>query len=378
MALRRSILQSNSILNPTKYYKSLINTSSFKRKFSNETAVSPPPDKEVIYVNPRHAQDGYEIVNTSRRKPTIPALGFGTWGADHFSPELLAQSVDHALKIGYRHLDCARVYANEKEIGMVIQDHLRNGTFTRDELFVTSKLFNNEHAPPDGAPLRALQTTLKNLQLDYVDSFLIHWPFRNSIHHPPLPFDPELYFFTYKLLYEFNLQGLCRSIGICNATITKMKGLIDLCNKFGIAKPGILQIELHPYLQQEKVLQYAEDEDMIVTAAMPLGSPERPERFKRDDDPVIMDDPELKAIANETGYSVAQVIIRWHLQKGIVCIPKATEEWMIKENFEALNFKLNHEQMERINALDKHFRFARAEVFRWKENQPWEELFDYE
>merc|ERR1711997_474466 len=140
---------------------------------------------------------------------------------------------------------------------------------------------------------------------------------------------------------------------------------ITQCEKYRIPKPGNLQIELHPYLQQDKVLQFCEDHDIIVTAAMPLGSPRRPDRCRRDDDPEVMEDPELKAIAKEKGCSVAQVIIRWHLQRGVVCIPKATEEWMIRQNFETLNFKLNHNQMERINALDKHFRFGRAEVFRW-------------
>lgn len=333
--------------------------------------------KEVIYVNPSSALDGYEIVN-SRHKPTIPALGFGTWGCEHFSADILARSVDQALNIGFRHLDCARVYNNEKEIGAVIQDHLTNGSLKREELFITSKLYNNEHAPPDGAPLRALETTLKDLNLDYVDAFLIHWPFRNSKHLPPLPFDMEKYFFTYKLLHELNVQGLTKSIGICNATITKMKGLFELCTKNNVNKPGILQIELHPYLQQDNVLQFCENEDVIVTAAMPLGSPERPARFRRDDDPAVLEDVELKKIAQETGYSVAQVIIRWHLQKGVVCIPKATEQWMIEQNFETLNMTLTHEQMERINALDKHYRFARGEIFRWKEEQPWQELFDYE
>ena len=369
MALRRSLqFKHNSVLNQISHYNR-------HRSFNNEVAAT--VDSEIIYVNPGHAQDGYEIVN-SRKKPSMPALGFGTWGCEKFSAELLARSVDTALKIGYRHLDCARVYANEKEIGNVIKDHLENGTFTRDELFITTKLFNNEHAPPDGAPLRALETSLKDLNLDYIDGYLIHWPFRNSIYTPPVPFNIDQYFFTYKLMHELNLQGLTRSVGICNATITKMKGLIALCEKYKIPKPGINQIELHPYLQQDNVLQYCEDNDIIVTAAMPLGSPERPDRFRRDDDPVIMEDPVLNEIAKETGYSVAQVIIRWHLQRGVVCIPKGTEDWMIQENFDTLNFKLSHEHMERINALDKHFRFARAEVFRWKENQTWQELFDYE
>ena len=172
--------------------------------------------------------------------------------------------------------------------------------------------------------------------------------------------------------------GLTKSIGICNMSIKKMTELIVQCEKYKIPKPGNLQIELHPYLQQDKMLQFCEDHDIIVTAAMPLGSPERPPRCRRDDDPEVMNDPELKAIAAESGHSVAQIIIRWHLQRGVVCIPKATEEWMIQENFETLNFRLTYDQMERINAIDKHYRYTRGEVYRWKENQQWQEFWDYE
>eukprot|EP01084_Bolivina_argentea_P105350 188633_1 len=369
MAIRRSLQRYNKLLNNHKYYTSLTRFSS--------TDVTAPSSNEIIYVNPTNPLDGYEIVNC-RRKPSIPTLGFGTWGCDYFTPEAIAKGVDIALKTGYKHIDCARVYANEKEIGNVLSDNLTNGIITRDELFITSKLFNNEHAPPDGAPLRALETTLKDLKLEYLDAFLIHWPFRNSIHHPPLAYNLDTWFFTYKLIHELMLQGMCRSIGICNATVTKMKALLKLCEKYNVGKPGLLQVEMHPYLQQDNILQYCENEDIIVTACMPLGSPERPARFRREDDPVLMGDPELNKIAQEIGKSVAQVIIRWHLQRGVVCIPKATEEWMIQENFDTLNFQLSQQHMERIDALDKHFRFARGEVFRWKEDQTWEELFDYE
>eukprot|EP01083_Nonionella_stella_P099655 280194_1 len=373
MALRRT----NTLQKYSHLFTNHLHHQSLTYNASKRFSTIDESSKEVIYVNPTNHLDGYELVH-AKQKPSIPALGFGTWGADHFSSELLAKSVDSALSVGYRHLDCARVYANEKEIGAVISNHLSNDTFERHELFVTSKLFNNEHAPPDGAPLRALETTLKNLNLDYLDCFLIHWPFRNSIHTPPLPFNMDQWFFTYKLMHELMLQGLTRSIGVCNASVHKMKGLIALCKKYKVAKPSNLQLELHPYLQQNQVLQFCEDEDIIVTAAMPLASAERPARFRRDDDPVLLQDPEVARIAQETGYSAAQVIIRWHLQRGTVVIPKATEEWMIRENFETLNMKLGHEHMERINALDRHFRYARGENMRWRENQPWEEMFDYE
>ena len=123
--------------------------------------------------SPSNAQDGHVLKN-SRTKITMPAFGFGTWGCEHFDHDTIAKAVSHALKVGYRHFDCARVYANEKEIGQVFKDAISNGICKREELFITSKLFNNEHAPPDGAPQHALEDSLKNLELDYLDSFLIH------------------------------------------------------------------------------------------------------------------------------------------------------------------------------------------------------------
>eukprot|EP01083_Nonionella_stella_P035559 97019_1 len=317
----------------------------------------------------------FEITN-SLAKPSIPALGFGTWGVNHFSNDIMAQSVDIALKMGYTHLDCARVYGNEVEIGHVIADNLRNGTIKREDLFVTSKVFNHEW---DKAS-EALESSLKDLQLDYVDAFLIHWPFQNfpNMTEPKKAYDIEPLYATHKALYELEVPGLTRSLGICNCSVKKMKELMALCDKDKISRPGLLQNEIHPYFQQTKLLQFCQSEDIVLTGFMPLGSPERPARSRRDDDPTVMEDPELHAIAKESGYSVAQVIIRWHLQRGTVCIPKATEEWMIKQNLETLDFVLSDEHMKRIDRLDKHFRYHRGEFLGWREDMEWQELWDYE
>ena len=158
----------------------------------------------------------------------------------------------------------------------------------------------------------------------------------------------------------------------------KMKDLIALSDKAKISRPGILQNEIHPYFQQTKLLEFCNANNVVLTGFMPLGSPERPARSRRDDDPVVMEDPVFKQIAEECGKSVAQVIIRWHLQRGTVCIPKATEEWMIKQNLETLDFELSAEQMDSIDKLDKNFRYHRGEFLGWKENMDWQELWDWE
>ena len=327
--------------------------------------------------NPSSPTDGHVLKN-SRGKISMPAFGFGTWGCEHFDNDTIAKAVEHALKVGYRHFDCARVYKNEKEIGEVFKDAISNGVCKREDLFITSKLYNNEHAPPDGGPTYALEDTLKNLQMDYVDAFLIHWPFRNVQNLPPLPFSAEMWSYTLKLMHELSMKGLTNSVGVCNATVTKLTEMHAFLRGAGFKPPAINQVELHPYLQQPKLIEYCNENNIVVTAAMPLGSPERPARFKRDDDPVVMNDPVISEIAKEVGCSPVQVIIRWHLQRGIVVIPKATENWMIEENFKTLKLSLTQEQMDRMESIDKHFRFARGEVFRWSENQKWETMWDYE
>lgn len=311
----------------------------------------------------------------SLAKPAMPALGFGTWGVDNFSHDVMAQSVDTALKMGYRHLDCARVYGNEKEIGAVLSDNLRNGTVKREELFVTSKVFNHEWA----SAAHALEGSLQDLQLDYVDAFLIHWPFENRPSDAvKKPYDLQALYATHRRLYALEEQGLARALGMCNCSSKKLADLIALCDRDAISRPGILQNEIHPYFQQKPLLEFCAAHGVVLTGFMPLGSPERPARSRRDDDPTVMADPVLAAVARESGYSVAQVIIRWHLQRGTVCIPKATEEWMIRQNLETLHFTLSDDQMLRIDALDRNFRFHRGEFLAWKEDMQWQELWDWE
>eukprot|EP00484_Ammonia_sp_Unknown_P030122 CAMPEP_0197028238 /NCGR_PEP_ID=MMETSP1384-20130603/7966_1 /TAXON_ID=29189 /ORGANISM="Ammonia sp." /LENGTH=373 /DNA_ID=CAMNT_0042457207 /DNA_START=26 /DNA_END=1147 /DNA_ORIENTATION=- len=325
---------------------------------------------------PSSSNSNSHVIKHSIAKPSIPALGFGTWGVDNFSHDVMAKAVDMALKAGYTHLDCARVYGNEKEIGQVIADNLANGVIRREDLFVTSKVFNHEW----NAVSAALESSLKDLQLEYVDAFLIHWPFQNTpnMQGARIPYAVEPLYATHQQLYELEVKGLTRSIGICNASMKKMKELNVLCDRDKISRPGILQNEIHPYFQQKELLRFCQQEEIVLTGFMPLGSPERPARSRRDNDPVVMQDAELHAISQECGYSVAQVIIRWHLQRGTVCIPKATEDWMIKQNLETLEFSLSDDQMKRIDALDKNFRFHRGEFLAWNDNMEWQELWDNE
>merc|ERR1712129_213834 len=161
---------------------------------------------------------------------------------------------------------------------------------------------------------------------------------------PPKPYNLDELFVAHQTLYEQEVAGLTKSIGICNCSMKKMKELIALSDKAKISRPGILQNEIHPYFQQKQLLEFCNANDIVLTGFMPLGSPERPARSRRDDDPVVMEDAVFKQVAEECGQAVAQVIIRWHLQRGTVCIPKATEDWMIKQNLETLDFELSADQ----------------------------------
>ena len=182
------------------------------------------------------------VIQNSIDKPSMPALGFGTWGVDNFSHEIMAKSVDIALKMGYKHLDCARVYGNEKEIGAVIADNLKNGIIKRKDLFITSKIFNHEWDNPS----QALESSLKDLKLDYADAFLVHWPFQNhpkmTNYNERIPYTLEPLYKLHKQLFELEIAGLTRSIGACNLSIKKMNDINALCDRDKIGRPGIFKM----------------------------------------------------------------------------------------------------------------------------------------
>ena len=252
----------------------------------------------------------------------MPVCGLGVWAA-----ELGRETYDavvHALKTGYRHIDTAQMYGNEKDVG----DALKDSGVPREEVFLTSKVWESDHGYE--ATLKAFDACLRKMSLDYIDLYLIHWPASG----------PRIE--TWKALEQIKKNGLCKSIGVSNYAPHHLEEIMELTGE----KPVVNQIELNPFLQQQKIAEFCNKEGIHLTGYCPLA---RGRRF---------DDPELSRISRETGKSPAQVMIRWALERGQTVIPKSSRPLRIEKNAEVFDFSLNEGQMRTLNGLDQGLRFC--------------------
>ncbi|WP_029210738.1 aldo/keto reductase [Arsenicicoccus bolidensis] len=252
----------------------------------------------------------------------IPQLGFGVWQVPE---DQVVDAVKHALATGYRHLDTAAAYGNEEGVGQALAE----SDVARDEVFVTTKLWNDAHGRD--RTLRAFDTSMDKLGLDVLDLYLIHWPVPSA----------DAYVETWKALLELRDSGRVRSVGVCNFHVPHLQRLVD---ETGVA-PAVNQIELHPYLQQRELRDHDAEAGIVTEDWSPLASGKQ-----------VMADETIRAIADEVGATPAQVILRWHLQLGSVVIPKSVTPSRIEENFGSLGIELTQDQMERIGDLDRGMR----------------------
>lgn len=307
---------------------------------------------------------------TFRDGDTMPALGLGTWKSD---PGVVADAVHEALRIGYRHVDCAAVYGNEAEVG----DGLRRAEVPRDELWITSKLWCTHHRAGDVRA--AIEATLSDLQLDHLDLYLVHWPVA-LVPEPHSPLEPgDLIPLsdvplaeTWGAMEALVDAGLTKHVGVSNYSLPKLDQHLD-----ARIVPEVDQVEMHPYLQQPDLVDFARSHDIHVTAYSPLGSGDRPDGMRHDDDPVLLRDPTIVEIADTLDVTPAQLLLAWALQRGTSAIPKSTNPKRLRENFAAARLGLSPDVMAAIHELDRHRRYVDGE-FWCIDDSPYsvEELWD--
>jgi len=248
----------------------------------------------------------------------IPQLGYGVWQVGN---DEAVTAVSEALKVGYRHIDTAAIYGNEEGTGKAINE----SGIARSDIYLTTKLWNKEQGYE--STLKAFDTSLKKLGTDYVDLYLIHWPLPSK----------DLFMDTWRAFIKIKEEGRAKSIGVSNFQTADLERVL----KESDVVPVINQIELHPQFQQDELRLFHSKHDIATEAWSPLGQG------------TILENPTLKTIAEKHGKSVAQVILRWHIETGNIVIPKSVTPARIKENFEVFDFSLNGTDHDAITKLDK-------------------------
>ena len=308
----------------------------------------------------------------------IPVIGLGTFGSDNYSAETIAQAVKTAIKMGYRHIDCASVYCNEKEIGAALAEVFAEGIVKREELWITSKVWNDKH----DAVVESCKQSLADLQLDYLDLYLVHWPFPN--YHAPkcdatarqpnsVPYIHENFMKTWSKMESLVESGLVKNIGTSNVTIAKMKLILRDCK----IKPVLNEMEIHPHFQQTELYTFMKDNGVEVIGYSPIGSPGRPERDRTSDDTVDMEDPIVVAIAERLNVHPAVVCLKWAVQRGQITIPFSVKTDKMYNNLKGVTEGLLTEtEMEAVSKIDKNCRLIKGQVFLWESAKGWEDLWD--
>lgn len=310
----------------------------------------------------------------------IPCVGLGTFGSDKYDSATVSEAVYGAVKYGYRMIDCAAVYQNEKSIGGVLERLFAEKAVERKQLFIISKVWNDMHG--EGKVLASCQKSLQDLGLDYLDLYFVHWPFPN--YHAPgcsgdsrnpdsRPFSVDEFMATWRQCEKLVDQGLVRYIGMSNMTIPKLEAVLPHCR----IQPAALEMELHPSFQQPDLFAYAVRNNILPIGYCPIGSPSRPERDRTAEDVADIELPAVVAAANAHQVHPAVICLKWAVQRGQVPIPFSVKESQYMSNLKcATEDPLTQEEMEAISKEDRNCRLIKGQVFLWEGASGWEDLWD--
>ena len=308
----------------------------------------------------------------------IPCIGLGTFGSDKYGPEEIAEAVYEGIRIGYRIIDCASVYQNEDLIGKSILRAEAQEIIKRDELFVTSKVWNDMHEHVR----ESCEKSLRDLNLDRIDLYFVHWPFPN--YHAPgcsgdsrnpdsRPFSVEEFVSTWRQCEKLVDDGLARYIGMSNMTVKKLEAVLPYCEIL----PAALEMECHPSFQQQELYEYAIEHGIQPIGYCPLGSPSRPERDRTADDIADFQMPEIVEIAKRHNVHPAVICLKWAVQRGQIPIPFSVRKEQLEANLmAAAGDPLTEQEMEQIRLADKNCRLIKGQVFLWEGAGGWEDLWD--
>ncbi|XP_027688762.2 prostaglandin-E(2) 9-reductase isoform X1 [Chelonia mydas] len=290
----------------------------------------------------------------------IPVVGFGTYAPDTVPKSKCEEAVKVAIEVGYRHIDGAYFYENEEEVGRAIREKIADGTVKREDIFYTGKLWSTFNAPV--MVQSALKKSLKSLQFDYIDLYIIHTPLSLKPGDDLLPedgngkliFDNVDLCATWEAMEACKDAGLVKSIGVSNFNRRQLEMIL---NKPGLKyKPVCNQVECHPYLNQRKLLEFCKSKNIVLVAFSALGS-HREERWVDQSTPLLLEDPVLNALAKKYSQSPALVALRYQLQRGVVVLAKSFTRKRIEDNFKVFDFQLTEEDMKAIDSLNQNLRY---------------------
>jgi len=301
----------------------------------------------------------------------MPIIGLGMWKVDGAAAPAL---IGEAVRAGYRHFDCASDYGNEAEVGAGLQNVARGSTARREDLWVTSKLWNTNHAAKHVRP--ACERSLRDLRLDYLDLYLIHFPialeyvppekrYPAGWFHEPDAAEPRMkparvpISETWQAMEELVAAGLVKNIGVSNFGVSLLRDLLANAR----IPPAVLQVEMHPYLAQEKLVRFCREQNIAVTAFSPLGAPSYVPLGMATDSDSVMNEQVVRNAAERHKKTPAQVVLHWAVKRGTAAIPKTTKAERLRENLSIFDFELSADEMKAISALDRSRRFNDPGIF---------------